>query len=287
MQNLNLSKDPKSTRKVLSAKRRYGARFGAVAGLAFALAAWGIDALQLSAAHAYYPWLKLVVGLVCCIPLGWLAGRIAARADRSLTAVIIWVVTAGVFSWLTVALPFQIAPALSIRFNPALQGLLHYTVYDEFQTRLGVGVVWMLIFGALIGVLQLPMSEPAVVSTSSLGRILPLLVCAILMFVPGYIIDSLNNEPLRNGLISIDTVIQYSLDHEGQAIDPQTARDQHLSVLRNIQDLVHKPRHLIVGKYDKLLGQIDVIVGFGDTYVDCTSFYEQPTFCKPVAPATP
>jgi hypothetical protein len=53
-------------------KQVAGVLYGLAAGLAFAIFAWGLDALQLAAAHGAYYWVKFVPGLVICL---------AARVD--------------------------------------------------------------------------------------------------------------------------------------------------------------------------------------------------------------
>jgi hypothetical protein len=88
-------------------------------------------------------------------------------------------------------------------------------------------------------------------------------------------------------VVAVNTTIQFSLDHRGQEVDRAVARSMHVSSLNGVRDVVDQPRHLIVGSYDRWLGQINVLVQFGDTWVDCTTVYNQPSFCKYLTPDTP
>src|SRR5512134_3208893 len=74
-----ISMQPVSTtdakfRMIRQKKRIYGAIYGIVAGLAFAISTWGWDGFLLSQAHAFLPWTKLIIGSVGCAVAGGLAG---------------------------------------------------------------------------------------------------------------------------------------------------------------------------------------------------------------------
>ncbi len=62
-----------------------------------------------------------------------------------------------------------------------------------------------------------------------------MLVTLVLMGIAGSIIDGLNNELLRSPIESLNSSIQFYVDHQGQQVDPadfaqnasrSTARDQ-------------------------------------------------------------
>ena len=270
--------------KLSSEKVTYGMYYGISAGLAFAFAAWGIDGYQLSQAHALFPWLKFILGAIICTGLGGLAGRIAAAIEKVFVAILIWLVTSAIFAWLSVGLPFQIVPSLTVLLRPDLKNLLNYTYYPDFQYRLSIALIWAVLLGFFIGLLQLVLTESAVYSISFLGKSAPLLVCIIFMAIAGIWIDNLNNQPLRDGLLSINAAIQYLQQHHGQVIPPQIAQEQHLYALSSVEDLIDRPRSLFISNYSSTLEDIHVIVNFGGTLVDCESASGQPLFCKPVVP---
>ena len=56
--------------KIKSRKQLFGLSYGLVAGLAFSIALWGLDAYRQSLAFAYFPWTKFVTGA----PLALMAG---------------------------------------------------------------------------------------------------------------------------------------------------------------------------------------------------------------------
>lgn len=267
---------------VVRAKRIYGIWFGAALGFTFAVFAWGIDAYKLSQMNGLHPWIKLVFSEFFCILIGALAGWLSAQFDKIFIALPIWIITALIFAWLIVMLPLQIAPRLLEIIEPGAQGLLHYKYYEEFASRIFVAFVWIVVLVSISGLLQLPLSEGAVFSTSILGKVAPMLVCLVLMGIAGTIIDGLNNEPLRSPIEAMNATIQYHFDHQGMQPNLDEARKMHQGSLRVVQDVLTPRRQLTVSGYDQYLGEVDVLVRFQNAWVECKVFYSQPSNCQQV-----
>ncbi len=267
---------------VLRAKRIYGIWFGVALGFIFAVFAWGVDAYQLSHMNSLDPWIKFVCGAVLCAIIGGLAGWLSAKFDKPLIALPIWIVAALLFAWLTVTLPLQIAPRILTLIEPDTEGLLHYAYYEEFATRIGVAFGWIVILASLAGLLQLPLSEGAVFSTSFVGKLAPMLVTLVLMGIAGTIIDGLNNELLRSPIEALNSSIQYYVDHQGQQVDLAESRKMHQGALRVIKDVITPRRQLTVSGYDEYLTEVDVLVKFEKAWVECQVFYNQPANCKQI-----
>lgn len=272
--------DPDVRPDILHAKRMYGLWFCITVGLAFSIATWGIDAILLDRAHALLPWLKFVVGTILCMLVGGFTGWLSAILKRSTWSVLLWLAAAAVFAWLTVWLPFQITPKILSLVEPELQKFINYTYYEEFSARISLAYMWIAIFAALVGLLQLPLSDSAVFSISLLGRVMPILVCLVLISIGGTIVDSLNNEPLRAAVTTLSETIQFSLDHQGMEIDPAVSRQMHLGALRAIRDLITPQRELVISGYDEVFGRVWVLVRFENAEAECQVFYKQPVFCE-------
>lgn len=266
---------------VIRLKRQFGMAYGIMVGLSFAAATWGIDGFLLSQEHVLYPWLKFIIGAIICMSIGGIAGWLVARFEKGILALLIYFGVAFVFSWLTIGLPFQIFPKVVAWLDPETGNLLNYAFYEEnFNSRFAIAMVWISLFVALVGILQLPLTEPAAFSTSYFGKLAPFLVCSVIVFINGTIMDNLNNEPLRLPILEMSDTIQFSIDHQGEEVDRALARTMHMSSLRAVRDVINQPRKLIIGSYDESLGLINVLVRFGDTWVDCSVVYNQPSFCQ-------
>ncbi len=270
------------TRSVLRTKEIYGVWYGIALGLAFAIFTWGIDAYSLQQLHGLAPWLKFIVGVIPCTLVGALAGWFAIRLDKPILAMFLWAIAGLLFTWLAVNLPLQVTPRVLKFIAPDAASLLHYTYYPEFSARFGVAYFWLAIFMSLAGLLQLPLSDSAVFSTSFFGKIAPLLVVSVLMIIAGTTMDNLNNENLRAPVDTVNTAVQYQLDHQGQKIDPLVYRRMHLASLRPVENLVTPERKFIISGYDEVLGDVQVLGKFERGWVECDLFYNQLMNCKQV-----
>jgi len=265
---------------ILRTKRIYGIWYGIVVGLSFAFFSWGIDSYILSNYHGFQPWLKFGVGAVLCMIPGGLAGWLSAKVSKPIISIFFWLIAASVFAWLTVYLPIVILPKALTMLEPQLSELLHYVYYDEFNTRVSVGYIWLAIFITITAILQIPLSDSAVFSTSAFSKLIPLIIAVILMSISGMIVDNgMINAPLRSSTVAIDSTIQFIIDHRGKEMDKTEARRMHVGAFRAIDDSVTQQRELIVSGYDDLLGEVNVLAHFERDWVECLVAYNQPIRC--------
>jgi hypothetical protein len=267
--------------EILRAKRSYGFWYGVVLGFGFSVFTWGTDAYILTGLHGLLPWVKFVVGSILYTGIGGIAGWLSARGNKPVYALFFWLVAAFAFARLTVNIPLKFVPQILSIIAPATSGLLHYVYYPDLGARVGLAYTWIGIFVAIAGLLQLPMSESAVFSDSRGGKIFPMLVCVVLMSICGTIVDNgLINESLRSAIKATDNTIQYVIDNRGKEVDLAEARQMHAGAFRTIQDAVTQKRKMIVSGYDKTLGDVDILIQFESSWVECQVLYNQPVSCK-------
>ena len=273
---------PADRSDVIRSKYIYGIWFGIVLGLTYSLFAWGVDAYQLQRMNGLYPWLKFLVGVGPCMLIGGFTGWLSARIGKPLFSLFFWVIAASVFAWLSVSLPQQLAPRLLSLINPDIKDLLHYTDYGQFSFKFGVAYFWLALIMALAGLLQIPLSDSAVFSTSVFGRISPLLLTMILMAIAGNTMDNLNNELLRSPIDAINSTVQFFIDHRGEDIPSADIRRMHLASLRTVEDWVTPERKFMISGYDKDFGDVQVLARFQNAWTECEVFYSQPIGCEQV-----
>jgi hypothetical protein len=278
------SQDPTVRKDIARTKHRFGILFGIVVTLAFVAATWGSDAIILARAHAYQPWLKLIVGVLICVPVGGLAGWLAALLEKPVLSVLVWLGAVGAFAWLSTANSFQIFPALVVNMNPGFASFIDYASRTDLTTRTTFIYFWVAIFGALVGVLQIPLSERAVFSTSSGAKFFSLLLPVAIVVLCGIYVDNYNNEPLRSPIVSENRVVQFAIETRGQTVDPALAREMRRYAIRDIEDWLGEPYFFIVSSFDSDLGQVHVYANFGGKWADCPVNYAQPSICAPVSP---
>jgi hypothetical protein len=265
-------------------KRKYGLTYGAAGGLAFAIALWGYDAVLLSQSHAMFPWLKLIVGGSLATLTGGLAGWLTSRLEKILLGFLFWVAASALFGLYIVIVPLVLAPRITGLLVPQISHLLLYTTYDNLPTMVAVAFGWTIVGAIISSVIQLPMLDHAVFSVSGFGKIRPHLLCAVLMLISGGVSDSLNNKPLRDPIIALDSTFQFILDTRGQEIDKATSREKHLASFRLIEQDVTESRQLVVSHYDRLLENIDVLINFDGKWAMCPTFFNAPMTCQPISP---
>jgi hypothetical protein len=257
-----------------------GLSYGLLAGLTFAIALFGWDALELSQANSLYPWMKLISAIVICSLIGGLAGWFATRKESGCASLGAWVVASICFAWTSVGIPTQVFPLLARTLDPQLTDLLHYEIGAGVSTRFGIALAWIVIFTAITGVLQSPLIDSATGAISFFGRATPGLVCILLMFIGGKITDDVINRSMREAIYAVDTPIQFILDHRGMDIDPAESRLAHAGAFRGVLDEITVERKSIISSYDQDFGQINVFIRFEDAWVDCATMYGQASYCE-------
>lgn len=279
--NLNT---PASELIIRKRKQAFGLSYGVVAGLAFSFTLWGVDGWRLSQSYAYFPWTKFVAGMPLAVLVCGLAGWLTARFERPLVGVFLWIAAAGALAWLTIIVPIVISPFIMKALNPDLANLLHYTFYDNSPEKAGVAFAWIAIGSFITAAIQVPMVEQAAFSTSIFGKIAPHIICAFLMLVSGSVADNLNNQYLRDPLLSMNKTVQFALDHQGKTVDPKDARAIHLASLRTVQESIHPNRRLVVSRFDPLLENVYIIINFNGSWVECGTIFNIPLNCASVTP---
>ncbi len=267
---------------VLRSKEIYGVWFGIAIGVLFSIFTWGVDAYRLQQIHGLAPWLKFLVGIVPCMIVGAFIGWLAMRFEKPIIAMFLWVLAGALFAWLAVNLPLQMTPRVLSILEPDIKSLLHYTYYPEFSARFGLAYFWLAILMSLTGILQIPLSDSAVFSTSTFGKIAPMLVALVLMSIAGMTMDNLNNELLRLPVDAVNSAVQYQIDHQGQKIDPLEYRRMRLFALRTVENLITPKRKFIISSYDETLGQVQVLGRFENAWVECQVYYNQILSCQQV-----
>lgn len=269
------------TREIAAGKRRHGLAYGIAAGLAFAVGLFGYDAYLLWEHHAFFPWVKLASAVLFMLS-GGLAGWLTARLEKPLLGLLSWLAASLSFAIFAMLVPFWLVPRALSLLNPDLAPLLDYALYDNLPSRGAVLFAWATIFLGVAAVLQMPLVEQAIFSTTAFGKIMPLLVVSIPMLIAGAIADDVNNLPMREPIINLDETIQFWLDTRGTEVDLQTAREMHLTALRPVEAMVSESRQLAVSSYDELIGFVHVAVHFDGQWADCALVYGQLTNCVPL-----
>lgn len=260
-------------------KQTLGLLFGLIAGFAFAITAWGVDAVMIARAHAVSPFAKFLPGLVICTLAGGLVGWLSIRLEKAKIAIFLWLGLAGLFTWLVMWLPLHFLPTMLKTFDPGYGKLLTYVPLE------GEGQVWGMAFvvigfvSFLCGLLEIHLIDQALLSEGGISIFIPLIVSLGLLAFAGITADGLLNRSFREPIQAMDELIQFAVDNEGKEVPALTAREKRLSVVKEMADLIDRPRRLAVIGFDETLWQMKVLVDFDGELATCTVMVNQPTMC--------
>jgi hypothetical protein len=264
--------------------RRYTLLFGVISGLTFSLSLWGVEAITLSSAHVAYAWIPLVVGTPVCILVCLMAAGLTYLANKALLGILFWLLAAVLVAGWTIALPMSITPRLILFFEPGLRSRLPVYPYDEtVKAWVTIAAVWLAIFFAIFGLLQLVLVEQAAFATAPASRLMPYFVCIPLMALASILSSNILNDQLRTPLVVTNELIQFAVDNQGKTVDPALARSMHLSAVNSIADLINLPRRLFLGQFNGALGQVEVLIDFSGKWAECDTISGQLIFCQPMS----
>jgi hypothetical protein len=266
-----------------SKQRILGLFYGLAAGLAFAILCWGIDAVSLAGANGSFPWIKFVPGLILSLIAGGLVGWVTARTESHMLALVLWLGLAALYSWLTLWLQMNSTPYLLRLFNPALRNYLEYPAINNGEQYWLVGFLVMGLASMICGLLEINLIKGALVSSSGVSLVLPILLTLIVFSISGSAMDYMINTHFRLPVVVLNELIDFAYDNKDTEVPTKIAREKHLSAVKDFTDLMDSQRDLTVIAFDRDMGQIDVLVNFNGMWVRCTMIYNQPVFCKRIS----
>lgn len=257
-----------------------GLRFGLVAGIVFSLAAWGIDTVILVSHHSAMPFLKFIAGFIVCVPAATLSGYLTARQGKGYLGLLFWGGLAVLLSFMVVTLPTKFYPWFLQTFRPELSSFV------RFEELVSSGTNWFYCLFAigltclLCGLLENLLIEQALASSSGLGPLMPLVICALVMLLAGIFGDLLVTSDFRKPIVSVDTLLENSALYYDKEVDFRTARELHLDAAKPLGELVLGAHRLTLVEVDRYLTLMKVLVEFEGQTALCQSINSLPTFCS-------
>ena len=261
-------------------RKKVGLLFGLLAGISFAIGAYGMDAVILVSSNGMYPFLRFIPALILCSLIGMLAGFLSGFIDQLLVNALIWGLAGFALSKITGYLVINWPNLFFEKFHPELLSLTNYVSNAGLETRLNLMTIIVTLFGIGAGLLYSTLLDESSTSGYQFKRFAPMLIWGIAFLIVAFVGDSILNQPLRSPLRTLDNMIQYQLDHEAEGIDDQTVRDLHLRALRAVTDMLDRPRKLLIKDFDVMMITVNVLVDFDGTWVNCSMLNSQGGTCK-------
>lgn len=259
-----------------------GVLYGLTAGFAFALFAWGLDAIMLLRAHAAFFWVKFLPGLLICSLTGAFAGWVTMRFQKAWLTIPLWVAMAYLFVKLTIWLPVRVSPAIVRVFDADLAGKLNYQNYPEFNQYFFFGFIATAIAAVICGLIENVLIEQSRFSSGTFAVIIPLVICFLSFSLVGNSTDTMLNSFTRKPVRVVDNLLQFALDNADKDVPKEVARSMHLAALKPIEHQLQNERRLIIQSYDQSLYQMNVLIDFDGNWAECLTIFDQVSVCKPV-----
>lgn len=263
-------------------KQRLGVIYGLIAGIAFSVAAWGIDGIAMARSHVAYPWIKFLPGLLICCLAGSLVGWVSIKISKGLVTILLWITFGLLLVWLTIWLPFKITPFLLKILQPSLINWIDYPIVANMNQFSVVGVIVIVLPVIICGLMENNLVD-VVLMSSHRGAILTIvLVCGLIMGLAGSAGDELTNKHFREPIQALDDLFQFAIDNQGKDLDKLLVRRKHLKTVEGLEEILPRSRQLTLIAFDEYLGQMDFLVNFEGVWVKCTTIYSQPIMCEQV-----
>jgi hypothetical protein len=244
------------------AKQLLGLSYGLLAGLAFTIAAWGIDAFQLGRASVDFFWLKLAIGGLAALLLCGLTGWLGEKIDNGLVTFVLWLITAFVLARLASQLPFQIFSKSVALLDSNVRGLNVYPYPSNVDRRMIIVYIVMMFTVGLGGALQGFLVDSALGAATSFTRWMALCICIPFFFLAGNAVDNINGV-LRGPLVVTHETLELSKANLGKTVDEKLAAGMGLHSVDTIQGLLKRPYRMILGIYEpNYLDSFTVYVDF-------------------------
>ena len=240
---------------------------GTIAGFVYAFMAWGMDAIQLSAANASLPWLKFAIAVLPVTAMFTLAGWISAKVTHLVLRLLLWIALATGLSYLISLFSFQFNAAILRSIHPQVSSVINYITPAGISSRRFVIIIMTNILLIVGGLLFESASQSYFSASGIVGQFIPMLLCLALFGGAGYVADSNYNTELRSQLIYVDEQLE-----EIANLDLNNLSERNQRMIRRFTKLnvdLQGPRKLVIGNFDDSFSQVEMLIDFDGTWVNC------------------
>ena len=240
---------------------------GAIAGFVYAFAAWGIDAILLSAANASLPWVKFAIAVIPVTAMFTLVSWISTKITHMVLRMLLWIALATSLSYLISLFSFQFNAVILRNIHPQVSSVINYITPAGISSRRFVIIVMTNILLIVGGLMFENASQSYFSASGTVGRFLPILICLAFFGGAGYVADSNFNTELRSQLVNVDDQLK-----EVANLDLNSLSERDQRMIRRFTKLnvdLQGPRKLVIGNFDDSFSQVEMLIDFNGTWVNC------------------
>jgi hypothetical protein len=268
----------------LKLRGRYGIFYGLVAGLGFAFFTWFLDAIGLATAHAAYPFLKLISGLLVTLPIFILVGWLTTKANSHVVGLLLW----GILSlWAFTAsflAQYDFLPRWYALMQEPVATLVKPSIPSYFTALLlTVGAILMMFAFLIAGLLEINLIESTLASSSGGSKLIAAVIIVTLMGLAGNQVDTFTYRNSRVSIESFHELITLVNSPEGQAMDEKNKTKRNFGAVTSlgIENLTKPHRFFLIKDMTGDYGTVDLMIELGDTWGKCSASNRAASFCSP------
>ncbi len=268
----------------LKLRSRYGVYYGLIAGLGYAFFTWFLDAVGLATAHAAYPYVKLIGGLVITLPVFALVGWLTTKIDSHFFGLLLW----GILSLYA----FSAAFLAQYDFIPRWYALMHEPVASLVRPSipsyfaallLTVGAILMMFAFLIAGLLEINLIESTLASGRAGSQFLSAMVVVVLMALAGNQVDTFTYRNSRLSIQSFHKLINLVTSPEGQALDDKAKNLRNFGAVTSmgLENLNKPHRFFLIKDMTGDYGTVELMIELEDTWGKCNASNREASFCAP------
>jgi hypothetical protein len=268
----------------LKLRARYGALYGLTAGLAYAFFTWVIDAFGLATAHAAYPFVKLIGGVLITLPIFVLVGWLTAKTDSHILGLFLWaILSLWAFTAAFIA-HYDFIPRWYALMQEPVATLVKPAIPSYFVALLiTIGAILMMFAFLIAGLIEINLIESTLANGTAGSQLMSAVIIIMLMALAGNQVDTFTYRNSRLSIRTFDKLVALVISPEGQALDEttKTLRNFGAVTAMGLENLEKPRRFFLVKDMTGDYGSIDLMIEIGDMWGKCIANNREPSFCLP------
>ena len=268
----------------LKLRARYGALYGLIAGLGYAFFAWFLDAMGLATAHAAYPYVKLISGLLITLPVFVLVGWLTTKTDSHMLGLLLWAILSLWAFTAAFLAQYDFVPRWYALMNEPVATLVRPSIPSYFIAMLlTIGAILMMFAFLIAGLLEINLIESTLASGTGGSLFMSAVIIVTLMALAGNQVDTFTYRNSRLSMQSFHKLISLVNSPEGQALDDKTKNLRNFGAFNalGLENLTKPYRFFLVKDMTGEYGSVDLMIEIGNTWGKCVASNREASFCSP------
>jgi hypothetical protein len=268
----------------LRLRAKYGVLYGLIAGLGYAFFTWFLDAMGLATAHAAYPFVKLMGGLLFTLPVFALVGWLTAKSDSHFLGLVLWAILSLWAFTAAFLAQYDFVPRWYALMQEPVSSLVKPSIPTYFMAMLlTVGAILMMFAFLIAGLLEINLIESTLASSAVSAQFMSGIVIVMLMALAGSQVDTFTYRNSRLSMQAFHKLITLVASPEGQALAEKTKNLRNFGAVTSLglENLTKPHRFFLIKDMTGDYGTVDLMIELGDSWGKCIASNRDASYCAP------